>query len=114
MRSVMWVRSISVPALVLAVVAVGCGGHQNAGQGLPGSTPGASAASDARISGESVVAGDPRVPGTGTTVTTARPGFTGIARTSSPVPPPELRTPVSRPPLLLAGTATTTGTDVRP
>jgi hypothetical protein len=43
-------------------------------------------------------------------MTTARPGFTGIARTSSPVPPPELRTPVSRPRLLWAGTATTTGT----
>jgi hypothetical protein len=107
MRSVTWVRFISVPALLLAVVAVGCGGHQNAGQGPPGSPPGAS---DARISGESVVAGDRRVPGTGTTMTTARPGFTGIARTSSPVPPPELRTPVSRPRLPWAGTATTSGT----
>jgi hypothetical protein len=82
MRSVKWMG-------VLAIVAVGCGGPQHSGQGFPGSRAGAS---DAGISGESVIPGDPRVPSKGTTVTTKRPGFTGIGRTSSPVPHPTTTT----------------------
>lgn len=76
-------RFLSVAALLLAVVAVGCGG-QPSGHGPPGSLPGS--APGTRISSESVVAGDQRAPATGTTVTTARPGYHGIGRAASPVP----------------------------
>jgi len=83
----MWVgRGVAV----LAVLAVGCGGHQNSGQELPGSHPGAS---DTQISGESLLPGDPRVPSALKTTVTTRPGYLGIGKPSSPVPP-------ARPPIV--------------
>lgn len=114
MRSVMWVgrgviratrtaRSISVPALllaVLAVLAVGCGGHENSGPALPVSHAGAS---DTQISGESLLPGDQRVPGALATSVTTRPGFLGIGKPSLPVPPAASRQapPASAPALIV-------------
>jgi hypothetical protein len=107
MRSVRGIRgvlAIGAPALLAAVVGVGCRSDQAAGQELP-----ARAEPVATIVGDGLLPGDQRLPGGAPTVTTAVP-HRPIGTTSSPVP--ANRTPVTRTPVFFPGvetTITTTG-----
>ena len=68
MRSVrgMWgVRSLAVPAVLLALLGVGCGGHQASGQGLPESPEPV-----ATVVGDGFLPGDQRAPDAKLAVTT--------------------------------------------
>jgi len=105
MRSVRGIRgvlAIGAPALLAAMVGVGCRGDQAAGQELPDRPePVATVAGDGLL-----LPGDRTLPGppTVTTAVRARP----IGRTSSPVPAD--RTPETRAPVVLPGVETTTTT----
>ena len=87
MRSV-WgsggVLALSAPAVLVAVLGVGCGGHQASGQEVRESPEPV-----ATIVGDGVLAGERRAPDATPTVTTAAPR-PPIGRTKSPVP---VRTP---------------------
>jgi hypothetical protein len=87
-----------VPALLVAAVAAGCGGHQASGQVVPDNR----GRRVAVVSGEEVLPGNRRAPdgASALTTTTTQPP---IARTSSPVPSP---VPATRPPLMLGVVAT--------
>ena len=104
MRSVRRIRgvlAIGTPALLAAVLGVGCRSDQAAGQELPVRTdPVATVVEDGLLPGAQ------RLPGGPPTVTTfpRRP----IARPLSPVP--ANRTPVTRTPLVFPGVETTTTT----
>ena len=104
MRSVRGIRgvlAIGVPALLAAMVGVGCRSDQASGQQLQvRADPVGSVVEDGPLPG------DQRLPG-GTTAPTAVPPRP-IGRTSSPVP--AKRTPVTRPPLVFPGVETTTTT----
>jgi len=84
MRSVRGIRGVLAllaPALLVAVVGVGCGGHKASSQELPDSSH-----PEARIVGDGLLPGDRRAPGVAPVTTTRPPP--PIGRTSSPVPPP--------------------------
>jgi hypothetical protein len=85
MRSVRGIRGVlalSAPALLVAVVGVGCSGHEaSSRQELPGSPQPV-----ATIVGDGLLPGDQRAPGA-PTVTTQVPR-PPIGRTLSPVPKP--------------------------
>jgi len=103
MRSVRGIRgvlAIAAPALLAAMVGVGCRSDQASGQPLP-----ARPEPVATVTGDGLLPGDHRLPGGPPTVTTAVPGRP-IGRPSSPVP--ANRMPVTRPPLVLPGVETTT------
>jgi hypothetical protein len=88
MRSV-WgsggVLALSAPAVLLAVLGVGCGGHQASSQELESPEP------VATVVGDGLLPGDGRAPDATPTVTTVAPR-PPIGRTKSPVP---VRTPPS-------------------
>jgi hypothetical protein len=99
-RGVCGVLAIGAPALLAALVGVGCRGDQAAGLELPDRP-----APVATVVGDGLVPGDQRLPGGAPTVTTAvRAG--PIGRPSSPVPADYL--PETRPPVVLPGVETTT------
>jgi hypothetical protein len=83
MRSV-WgsggVLALSAPALLVALLGVGCGGHQASSQELPKSPEPV-----ATIAGDGLLPGDRKAPDPTPTVTTAAPR-PPIGRTKSPVP----------------------------
>ena len=82
-RGIGGVLALAAPAVLVAVLGVGCGGHQASGQELPESPEPV-----ATIVGDGLLPGDRRAPDATSTVTTApRPP---IGRTKSPVP---VRTP---------------------
>ena len=104
MRSVRGIRgvlAIGAPALLAAMVGVGCGGDQAAGQQLPNRPEPV-----ATVVGDGALPGEQRLPGAtpAPTAVPARP----IGRTSSPVP--ANRTPVTRAPVVFPGIETTTTT----
>jgi hypothetical protein len=108
MRSVRGIRSVlavAAPALLAAVVGVGCGGHEASGRQEPPDRP----QPVATVVGDGLLPGDRRAPAGAPTVTTATQP--PIGKTSSPVP---AQTPVTRAPLLLAGVVTTTSTSLTP
>ena len=104
MRSVRGIRgvlAIGAPALLAAMVGVGCGGGQAAGQQLPNrADPAATVVEDGALPGEQRQPGATPAP----TAVPARP----IGRTSSPVPAD--RTPVTRTPVVFPGVETKTTT----
>ena len=105
MRSVRGIRgvlAIGAPALLAAVLGVGCRSDQAAGQELPVRTDPVATVVD-----DGLLPGAQRLPGGAPTVTTAVPRRP-IARPLSPVP--ANRTPVTRTPLVFPGVETTTTT----
>jgi hypothetical protein len=106
MRSVRGIRgvvAVGVPALLAAVVGVGCRSDQASGSERPDRAEPAATVVDEGL----LQPGDRRLPGGAPTVITAvtpRP----IGRTSSRVP--ANRTPVTRTPLVLPGIETSTTT----
>jgi hypothetical protein len=94
--------SMVVSASLVAAVAAACGGHQASGQVVPDRQTRLVATN----SGEGLRPGDQRAPDRAPTVTTTAPQ-PPIGRTSSPAPLP---VPVTRPPGLVVGAVTTTGT----
>ncbi len=107
MRSVRGIRgvlAVGAPALLAAVVGVGCRSDQASGLEAP-----VRSGPVATVAERGALPGDQRLPGGAPTATTAVPR-TPIGKTSSPVP--EDRTPVTRSPLVFPGveaTTTTTG-----
>jgi hypothetical protein len=74
------ILALPAPAVVVALLGVGCGGHQASSQG-----PRESPEPVATIAGEGLLPGDRKPPDPTPTVTTAAPR-PPIARTKSPVP----------------------------
>jgi hypothetical protein len=100
-RGIGGVLAIGAPALLAAMVGVGCRGHEAAVQEVPGhAQPVGTVVEDAPVPG------DQRLPGGAPTVTTAttRP----IGRSPSPVP--GNRTQATRPPVVFPTVQTTTTT----
>jgi hypothetical protein len=103
MRSVRRVRAvlaIRAPALLAAVVGIGCSGRQASSQEIPDRPEPV-----VSVAGDGLLPGDRRLPGGAATVTTAVPARP-IGKTSSPVPADH--TPETRPPLVSPGVETTT------
>jgi hypothetical protein len=101
-RGMRGVLAIGAPALLAAMVGVGCRGHQASGQELPDRPEPV-----ATVVGDGLLPGDRKLPGAAPTVTTAVPSMP-IGRTSAPVP--AHHTAETRPPLVLPGVETTTTT----
>ena len=105
MRSVRGIRgvlAIGAPALLAAMVGVGCRSDEASGQQLP-----VRAAPVGTVVEDGALPGDQRLPAGPPTVTTAVPRRP-IGKTTSPVPAD--RTPVTRSPVLFPGVETTTTT----
>ena len=106
MRSVRGIRgvlAIGAPALLAAMVGVGCRGDQAAGQELPDRPEPVPTV----VGDRPLLPGDQRLPGAPPAAAKAVPARP-IGRTSSPVP--ANRTPVTRPPVVLPGVETTSTT----
>jgi hypothetical protein len=108
MRSVRGIRGILAvvaPALLVAMVGAGCGGHEASGRHEPPDRLQPVATSV----GDGLLPGDRRAPVGAPNVTKATQP--PIGKTSSPVP---VHTPVTRAPLLLTEVVTTTSTSQTP